>query len=106
MITNRTKGCGKPPITKLILGVRCYTDKASIAHKLNTHFINICRELADKLPPNNDNLNLNQYIKSSFRDRFLFRSVLVHEVYDSLMKTNRNKATIVTIGVYLERSLS
>ena len=50
-IINGTKGCGKPPITKLIYKNRCYTDKANIAHKLNTHFINIGHELADRLDP-------------------------------------------------------
>ena len=77
MIINRTKGCGKPPITKLIYKTRCYTDKASIAHKLNTHFININRELADKLPSNNDYNNPNHNIKCSFRDSFTNSAVLL-----------------------------
>ena len=93
-IINGTKGCGKPPITKLIYKNRCYTDKANIAHKLNTHFINIGHELADSLPPNNYDDNPNQYIKRSFRDSFAFRSILVHEVYDLLLGINLNKATI------------
>ena len=94
MIINRKKGCGQPPITKLIHKNRCYTDKASIAHQLNTHFINIGCELADKLPPNNDDDSPVQYIKRSFRDSFTFYSILVHEVYDLLMGTNLNKSTI------------
>ena len=53
MIINRKKGFGQTAITKLIYKKRCYTDKASIAHQLNTQFINIGRELADKFPPNN-----------------------------------------------------
>lgn len=69
-------------------------DKANIAHKLNTRFINIGHELADSLPPNNYDDNPNQYIKRSFRDSFAFRSILVHEVYDLLLGTNLNKATI------------
>ena len=51
MIINRKKGCGQPPIRKLIHKNRCYTDKVSIVHQLFTHFINIGCELADKLPP-------------------------------------------------------
>ena len=94
MIINRKKGCGQPPITKLIYKNRCYTDKASIAHQLNSHFINIVCELADKLLPNKDDNRLIQYIKRSFRDSFAFRSILVHEVYDLLMGTNLNKSTI------------
>ena len=42
-----------------------HADKANIAHKLNTHFINIGRKLADNLPPNNYDDSPNQYIKRS-----------------------------------------
>ena len=80
------------PVTKLIHNNRSYTEKASIAHQLNTHFINVGRELADKLPMTNENVN--QYIKRSFRDSFTFRSILVHEVYDLIMGINLNKSTI------------
>ena len=55
----------------------CDTDKASIAHQLNTHFINIGRELAGKLSPNNDD-----------------DSPTLYKVYDFLMGTNLNKLTI------------
>lgn len=50
MIIKRKQACAQPLITKLILKNWCYTDKASIAHQPNTHFINIGCEL----PPNND----------------------------------------------------
>lgn len=79
MIINRTESCGQPPITKLIHKNRCYTDKASIAH---TYKVNIGFELANKLPPNNDDASPIQYTKRYFRDSFTFRSILVHEVYD------------------------
>ena len=106
IIINRKKGCGQPPITKLIYKNRCYTDKASIAHQLNSHFINIGCELADKHPPNNDDNSPIQYIKRSFRDSFAFRSILVHEVYDLLMGTNLNKSTIGVPQKFIKLSLS
>ena len=39
------------------------------------------------------NLLSNFLLKRSFRDSFIFRSVLVHKVYDLRMGTNLNKAT-------------
>ena len=92
MIVNSKRNCAQPPVTKLIHNNRSYTEKASIAHQLNTHFINVGRELADKLPITNENVN--QYIKRSFRDSFTFRSILVHEVYDLIMGINLTKSTI------------
>ena len=92
MIVNSKRSCGQPLVTKLIHKNRSYTGKASIAHQLNTHFINVGHELADKLPITNENIN--QYIKCSFRDSFTFRSILVHEVYDLIMGMNLNKSTI------------
>lgn len=49
-LINRKKKFGINPITKLIYKGKCYTDKASIAHQLNTHFMNVGRELADQIP--------------------------------------------------------
>ena len=60
----------------------------------NTHFINVLGgELADKLPVTNENV-IYQYIKRSSRDSFTFRSILVHEVYDLIMRITINKSTI------------
>ena len=60
----------------------------------NTHFINVLGgELADKLPVPNENV-IYQYIKRSSRDSFTFRSILVHEVYDLIMRITINKSTI------------
>ena len=53
MIVNCKRSCGQPLVTKLIHNNRSYTGKASIAHQLNTHFINVGHELADKLPITN-----------------------------------------------------
>ena len=92
MIVNYKRNCGHPRITKLIHKNRCYTEKADIAHQLNTHFTNVGRELEVKLPTSNENAN--QYIKRSFRDSFTFRSILVHEVHDLIMGINLNKSTI------------
>ena len=92
MIVNSKWNCAQPLDTKLIHNNRSYTKKASIAHQLNTHFISVGRELADKLPMTNENVN--QYIKRSFRDSFTFRSILVREVYDLTMGISLNKSTI------------
>ena len=93
IIVNSKRNCAQPLVTKLIHNNRSYTGKASIAHQLrNTHFINVGRELADKLPMTNENVN--QYIKRSFRDSFTFHSIVVHEVYDLIMGINLNKSTI------------
>ena len=92
MIVNNKRNCGQPRISKLIHKNRCYTEKADIAHQLNTHFTNVGHEPAAKLPTNNENAN--QYIKRSFRDSFTFRGILVHEVHDLIMGINLNKSTI------------
>ena len=57
MIVNNKRNCGHPRITKLIHKNRCYTEKADIAHQLNTHFTNVGRELEIKLPTSNENAN-------------------------------------------------
>ena len=64
MIVNSKRNCGQPLVTKLIVNNRSFTETGSIAHQLNTHFINVGRELADKLLITNENVN--QYIKRSF----------------------------------------
>ena len=74
MIVNSKRSCGQPLITKLIHNNRSYTGKANIAHQLNTHFINVGHELADKLPISNENVN--HYMKRSFRDTLVLPSVV------------------------------
>jgi hypothetical protein len=49
MIINRKKTSSQT-ITKLLYKNKSYTDKANIAHQLNTHYINIGHDLAEKLP--------------------------------------------------------
>ena len=66
------------------------TDTISIAHQLNTYFINEGCELAEKLSSYN-NKSTNQYIKWSFRDRFSFRRILVHKFHDLIMAINLSK---------------
>ena len=39
-------------IKKLICDNKCYTDKVSIARKLNNYYINVGRNLADTIPRN------------------------------------------------------
>ena len=92
IIVNSKRNCAQPLVTKLIHNNTSYTEKASIAHQLNAHFINVGRKLADKLPVTNEYVN--QYIKRSFRNSFTFRSILVHEVYDLIMGINLNKSAI------------
>ena len=38
MIVNSKRNCAQPLVTKLIHNNRSYTEKASTAHQLNTHF--------------------------------------------------------------------
>ena len=61
-------------IMNMIYKGKCYTDRASVAHQLNTHFINVGRELADKIPQYRDNAD--QYIKRPFWDSFSFRKFM------------------------------
>ena len=82
-----------PPITKLIYKNRCYNDKASIAHQLNTHFINVGQYLVNNIP--NSNQQPRQYIKRTFRDSFRFRgAILVNEVNDLLSGLNLGVSSI------------
>lgn len=83
MIANSKRNRGQPSITKLIHNNRSSAEKANIVHQLNTHFINVGRELADRLPTTNENVN--QYIKRSFRDSFTFRSILALKVNDLIL---------------------
>ena len=86
-LINRKKSTCLPPITKLIYKNRCYNDKASIAHQLNTHFINVGQYLVNNIP--NSNQQPRQYIKRTFRDSFRFRgAILVNEVNDLLSGLN------------------
>ena len=57
MIVKSKINCGQPPITKLIYNNRSYTEKASIAHQINTHFIKVGRELPNRLPKTIENVN-------------------------------------------------
>ena len=66
-----------------------FLDIASIAHQLNTHFINVGRDLADKLPYNKE-LAM-QYIKRSFRQSFTFRGISTDEVCDLIMGIRLSK---------------
>jgi hypothetical protein len=49
MIINRKKTSSQT-ITKLLYKNKSYMDKANIAYQLNTHYINIGHDLAEKLP--------------------------------------------------------
>ena len=92
MIFNRKKNTAQNPITKLIYKNKCFTDKISIAEQLNTHFINVGHELADKLPQTGENPN--KYIKRSFVNSFMFRGITPEEVHDVIMNIKLNKSTI------------
>ena len=92
MIINGKKNNNQTTITKLLYKTKCYDDKASIAHQLNTHFINVGRELAEKLPQTN--ADPNKYIKGAFQNSFMFRGIYIHEVHDAIMGLKLNKSSI------------
>ena len=71
---------------------RCYTDKASVAHQLSTHFINVGQVLADKIP--NSNQQPRRYIKRTFRESFRFSAILVNEMCDLLSGLNLRVSSI------------
>ena len=117
MIVNSKRSCGQPLVTKLIHTNRSYTGKASIAHQLNTHFINVGHELADKLPITNENVN--QYIKRSFRDSdvknfMIIKSARKRDMEISLNISNSDgsshvlerKQCIKYLGVMIDESLT
>ena len=86
-LINRKKSTCLPPITKLIYKNRCYNDKASITHQLNTHFINVGQYLVNNIP------NSNQ--QRTFCDSFRFRgAILVNEVNGLLSGLNLGVSSI------------
>ena len=78
--------------TRLICDNKCYTDKVTIARKLNNYYINVGRNLADTLPRNDTDPT--HYITRSFQSSFLFRGICTQEVYDAIMNINLKKSTI------------
>ena len=92
MIINGKKNNNQTTITKLLYKTKCYDDKASIAHQLNTHFINVGRDLAEKLPQTN--ADPNKYIKGAFQNSFMFRGIYIQEVHDAIMGLKLNKSSI------------
>ena len=92
MLFNRKKNSVQNSITKLIYKNKCYTDKESIAKQLNTHFVNVGRKLAEKLPQTDENPN--KYSTKSFLNSFMFRGITAEEVHDTIMNIKLNKSTI------------
>ena len=82
MIINRKK-TNSQKITKLFYKNKFYTDKASIAHQLNTHYMNVGRDLDENLPERHTNPK--NYINRTFQNSFWFRGIYMHEVYDAIM---------------------
>ena len=64
-IINRKKAQHGTLIQKLLYKGKCYNDKASICHQLNTHFINVGRDLAAQLP--NYNITPTNFIRRRFQ---------------------------------------
>ena len=65
---------------------KCYNDKASVCHHLNSHFINVRQDLAAQLP--NYNINPSNFI--------YFRGICDHIVQDVLIGLKLNKSFIGT----------
>lgn len=91
-IINRKKTTSQTSITKLIYNNKCYIDRASICHQLNSHYINVGHNLAEKLPQHDTNPT--RYIRKSFANSFMFRGIYTHEVYDAIMGLKLDKSTI------------
>ena len=93
-IINRKKAQHGTLIQKLLYNGKCYNDKASICHQLNTHFINVGHDLAAQLP--NYNISPTHFIHRRFQNSFMFRGIYNHEVQDALIGLKLNKSFIGT----------
>ena len=68
MLTNRKKSNTQPVITKLLHNNKSYTDRANIAHQLNTYFINVGNNLSENLPQ--PDISPNECINQSLSKQF------------------------------------
>ena len=83
-----------PRINKHLFNNKCYTDKSNICDQFNSYFINVVGpNLSDQLPKH-DNPNPMKYIKSSFPNSFMIRSIHVHEVHNLIKRLKNQKSTI------------
>ena len=87
------KNNNRSSISKLINNNNCYTDKISICNQLNSHFINIGPNLAEKIQTQ-DNTDPIKYITHSLPNSFMFRAIHEHEVKDLIMALDLSKSTI------------
>ena len=83
-----------PRINKHLFNNKCYTDESNIWDQFNTYLINVVGpNLSDQLPKH-DNPNPMKYIKSSFPNSFMTRSIHVHEVHNLIKRLKNQKSTI------------
>jgi len=78
-IINRTKLQHGILIRKLLYKGKCYNDKASICHQLNTHFINVGHDLAAQLP--NYSISPTYFIRRRFQNAFIFRGLKLNKSF-------------------------
>ena len=71
---------------------RIHVEKHSICDQLNSHFINVGNDLAEKLPKHN--IDPSKYINRSMTNSFMFRGICPTEVYDEIMSLKVDKAAI------------
>jgi len=91
-LISKKKSNSQSTITKLLRNNRFYSDKQSICDQLNTHFINVGHDLAEKLPSHNADPSI--YMNRTFMNSFMFRGIFPHEVYDEIMNLKVDKSTI------------
>lgn len=93
VLTNKTKNSQSTTLNKLIYKNKSYTDQQGICNLLNTYFVNVGCDLASKLPMHNSN-GATACIQKNFQTSFMFRGILMHEVHDTIIWLNINKASV------------
>ena len=81
-------------IQNLLYKGKCYNDKASICHQLNSHFINVGQDFAAHLP--NNSVSRTNFIRRRLQKCFIFRGICNHEAQDALIGLKLNKSFIGT----------
>ena len=80
-------------IKKLLRDNRIYVDKQSICDQLNTHFINVGNDLADKLPKHD--IDPSVYLdRTMIANSFMSRGICRTEVYDEIMSLKVDKSAL------------
>lgn len=91
-LISKKKSNSQNTIMKLLRYNRFYSDKQSICDQLNTHFINVGNDLAEKLPSHDADPSI--YMNRTFMNSFMFRGNFPYEVYDEITSLKVDKSTI------------